>query len=144
MNTSGKATLWTFHQNKSLNDLELNAFGPNAPFLYPLKKSENLKVFLCFQGVEKECIGNEWVNRKRSTWNSLALAHIKFIYQERFTSHLVLWIFAKFSKTKLFEKKQLTKQHTKQHTKQEIKEKRKNSQNKTQNNTQNKTHKTTN
>ena len=53
-------------------------------------------------------------------------------------------IFAKFSNTKLFEKKQFTKQHTKQHTKQGIKENRKNSQNKTQNNTQNKTHKTTN
>ena len=39
----------------------LNPFVPNAPFLYPLKTSENLTVFLCFQGAEKGCIGNEWV-----------------------------------------------------------------------------------
>ena len=39
-------------------------FVPNAPFLYPLKTSENLAVFWCFQGVEKGCIGNEWVKRK--------------------------------------------------------------------------------
>ena len=31
-------------------------FVPNAPFFYPLKTSENSKVFWCFQGVEKECI----------------------------------------------------------------------------------------
>ena len=30
------------------------------PFSTPLKTSENRKVF-CFQGVEKGCIGNEWV-----------------------------------------------------------------------------------
>ena len=40
-----------------------NPFVPNAPFLYPLKTSENRKVFLCFQGVEKGCIGNKWVNK---------------------------------------------------------------------------------
>ena len=39
----------------------INPFVPNAPFLYPLKTSENCKVFWCFQGVEKGCIGNEWV-----------------------------------------------------------------------------------
>ena len=39
-----------------------NPFVPSAPFLYPLKTSENLKVFLCSQGAEKWCIGNEWVN----------------------------------------------------------------------------------
>ena len=39
----------------------LNAFVPNAPFLYPLKTSENRPVFWYFQGVEKGCIGDEWV-----------------------------------------------------------------------------------
>ena len=39
-----------------------NPFVPNASFLYPLKTEENLTVFWCFQGVEKGCIGNEWVN----------------------------------------------------------------------------------
>ena len=41
---------------------EINPFVPNAPFLYNLKASENLTDFLCFQGVEKGCIENEWVN----------------------------------------------------------------------------------
>ena len=33
-----------------------NPFIPNSSFLYPLK------TMFCFQGVEKGCIGNEWVN----------------------------------------------------------------------------------
>ena len=40
----------------------VNTFVPNAPFLYPLKTSENFTVFCCFQGVEKRCIENKWVN----------------------------------------------------------------------------------
>ena len=40
----------------------LNPFVPDAPFLYPLETSENRNFFWCFQGVEKECIGNKWVN----------------------------------------------------------------------------------
>ena len=40
----------------------LNPFGPNAPFLYPLKALGNCKVFWCFQVVEKGCIENNWVN----------------------------------------------------------------------------------
>ena len=36
-----------------------NPFVPNAPLFYPLKTSENHKVFWCFQVVEKGCIGNE-------------------------------------------------------------------------------------
>ena len=40
----------------------INPFVPNATFLYPLKISENLRVFGCFLGVEKGCIGNKWVN----------------------------------------------------------------------------------
>ena len=35
--------------------LHFNPFVSNAPFLYLLKTS-------CFQGVEKGCIRNEWVN----------------------------------------------------------------------------------
>ena len=44
---------------------QINPFVPNAPFLYPLKTSENLRVFWCFdvfRVLEKGCIGNEWVN----------------------------------------------------------------------------------
>ena len=47
--------------------LFINPFVPNAPFLYPRKTSENLKVF---QRVEKGCIGNEWVNFN-SKWSIL-------------------------------------------------------------------------
>ena len=39
----------------------INVFVSNATFFYPLETSENRTVF-CFQGVEKWCIGNEWVN----------------------------------------------------------------------------------
>ena len=42
----------------------INPFVPNAPSLYPLKTSENLTIFWCFQEVEKGCIGNKWVNGK--------------------------------------------------------------------------------
>ena len=62
----------TEEQFKNTNDLfsrntltiqypKINPFVPHAPFLYPLKISENRKVFWCFQGVEKGCIGNERV-----------------------------------------------------------------------------------
>ena len=44
----------------------LNLFLPNAPFLYPLKTSENFTVFLYFQGVEKECIGKN--GEKKFGW----------------------------------------------------------------------------
>ena len=55
---------------RNIQDIFLNAinpFIPNAPFLYPLKTSENHKVFWCFQGAKKGCIGNEWVNGKDNT-----------------------------------------------------------------------------
>ena len=45
---------WSFH-------LFFNSPVPNAPFLYLLKTSENCKVLWRFLGVEKGCIGNEWV-----------------------------------------------------------------------------------
>ena len=54
--------------------LSFNPFVPfvsNASFFYPLKTSENLTVF---QGLEKECIGNDWVKtlkhyrQKRKKW----------------------------------------------------------------------------
>ena len=37
--------------------LLIKPFVPNAPFLYPLKTSENLTVFLCFQGVQRDASG---------------------------------------------------------------------------------------
>ena len=42
-----------------------NPFVPNVPFIYPLKTSENLTIFWCFQGVGKGCIGTiGLINRK--------------------------------------------------------------------------------
>ena len=55
--------------------ISLNPFDPNAPFLYPLKTSENRKVFWCFQGVEKRCIGNEWV---KNNWTGLVQPYHPF------------------------------------------------------------------
>ena len=52
----------------------LSPFVPNATFLYPLKTSENRKVFWYFQGVEKECIGNEWVNLQKESLHKLSRA----------------------------------------------------------------------
>ena len=57
---------WSCFQVKVTRPL-LNPFVPNAPFLYLLKTLENRKVFWCFRGVEKGCIGNEWVNCNRFT-----------------------------------------------------------------------------
>ena len=41
----------------------IGPFVPNAPFLYPLKTSENHTVFWCFQWLEKGCIENQWVKK---------------------------------------------------------------------------------
>ena len=49
------------------NPPKINPFVPNAPFLYPLKTSKNHKVFWCFQGVEKGCIGSKWANDPTSS-----------------------------------------------------------------------------
>ena len=43
--------------------LSINPFVPNAPFLYPPENIRKPCGFLCFQGVEKWCIGNEWVKQ---------------------------------------------------------------------------------
>ena len=50
----------TFDQFKT--NILLNPFVPNAPFLYSLKTSENITVFRCFLGVEKERIDDKCVN----------------------------------------------------------------------------------
>ena len=47
----------------------INPFVTNAPFLYPLKIS-------CFQGVQKECTGKEWVD------SSHAVTSLFFIIPE--------------------------------------------------------------
>ena len=50
------------HLLSDWNPDNFNPLAPNLPFLYPLKISEILTVFWCFQGVEKGCIGKELVN----------------------------------------------------------------------------------
>ena len=37
--------------------------SPNATCLYSLKTSENLKVFWCFQGIQKGYIESKWVKK---------------------------------------------------------------------------------
>ena len=67
--------------------IRLNPFVPNTPFLYPLK-TENLKVFWCFQGVEKGCIWSQWVKgeasyrfqyNKRKVWSGRVFLHFCLI-----------------------------------------------------------------
>ena len=53
---SGGTLVGTFdiQETPRLSIQSLNLFVPNAPFLYPLKTSENLGV--------RKCIRNKWVN----------------------------------------------------------------------------------
>ena len=68
-NSNGKVvnpdvSIYYSYQAKKIKGL-LEVFKPiipNEPFPYSLNTSENLLVFWCFQGVEKECIGDKWVN----------------------------------------------------------------------------------
>ena len=66
----------------------LNPFVPNAPFIYPLK-TESRKVFWCFLGLEKGCIGNEWVNREYASldylWRLPKLNRSHNLYERGFT-----------------------------------------------------------
>ena len=57
----------------------LNTFVPITSFIYPMKISENLKVLLCFQGVEKGYIGNKWVNSSIITCNTKIMIFDDFI-----------------------------------------------------------------
>ena len=65
--------------------LLINSFVPNPPFLYPLKTSENRKVFWCFQGVEKGCIENKWV--KRLALADLILASLIWYFPNPWTEN---------------------------------------------------------
>ena len=50
--------LLEMRQNEDVKEslLSFNPYVPKAPFVYPVKTSENRK------GVEKGCIGNKWIN----------------------------------------------------------------------------------
>ena len=60
---------------------KINLFGSNAPFLYLLKTSENRKIFRCFQGVEKGCIANKWVNSTQLTCSSSTIKTLKKVWR---------------------------------------------------------------
>ena len=60
----------------------INPFVPNAPFFYPLKTRENHMVFWCFPGVEKGCIGDEWVkNEMFKNYKNLTVENIDSNYK---------------------------------------------------------------
>ena len=62
LNLERKFTPYTLCTEKIEFDFILTHLFPMHPSSAHLKTSENLTVFRCFQGVEKECVGNEWVN----------------------------------------------------------------------------------
>ena len=64
-NTSGRLLL-LFPQTSII----INPFVPNTTFLYPLKTSENCKVFRCFLRVEKRWTGNKWVKDVKNNGKS--------------------------------------------------------------------------
>ena len=55
----------------------LNPFVPNAPFLYPLKSSENLTIFWCVQGYRKGALGT---NRLTDFW---PIFHFYFLWKRQ-------------------------------------------------------------
>ena len=61
----------------TFNNRTLSPFVPNAPFPYPLKRSENLTVLWCFKEVEKGCTGNKWIKWQRQLFrrNAVFLDH---------------------------------------------------------------------
>ena len=59
--------IWDPKYGKSVAS-EINSFVPNSPFIYPLKTSQNLTIFWCFQEVEKGWIGNEWLKIEIKKW----------------------------------------------------------------------------
>ena len=79
---------------------QLNAFVSNSPFLYPLKTLENLKVFWCFQEVEKGELGinglkspkmlychiqkDEWLSK----WNPFSVTETGFEIPKIFVKKL--------------------------------------------------------
>ena len=79
-------------------------FVPNALFLYPLKISENRKVFWCFEETKKGRIGNKWVNVRYIILDSanvlkiiLFLSRIFLILHNLKTFCILVILFKKFS-----------------------------------------------
>ena len=89
--------LFRFTSNclKCTKDYNFHPFVPNAPFPYPLKTSENTKVFWCFQGVRKGCIGNKCVKKtwgKTKCWRSIhQRCSVKKGILKNFTGKYLCW-----------------------------------------------------
>ena len=63
---------------KSINFLAgFNPLVSIAPFLYPMKTSENFKASWCFQAGEKGCTRNEWV-KTRLRNSDLEVGHVDY------------------------------------------------------------------
>ena len=63
--------------NTPLKNLVTHSF-PMHPIPYPLKTSENCKVFWCFQGLEKGYTGYERINKY---WNSTENHTLSLLFQ---------------------------------------------------------------
>ena len=60
-----KSSSYKWLTGSSIRLCNLNPSIPDAPFRYKLKRSGNQKIFSCFQGLEKGCIGNKEVNKDK-------------------------------------------------------------------------------
>ena len=81
----------------------INPFVPNAPFLFPVKTSENLKVFWRFQGVEKLCIGNKWVNYSLATILIYEAPTVRNTKKKFSIKDFLIWIWSHLLKKSLME-----------------------------------------
>ena len=101
----------------------LNPFIHNALFLYPLKTTEKLRVFWCFQGEERGCIGNKWATYLPPTykgslpnlasnicfyWFLQSLYHHSFLKSSRVTNFDLPWnVFCNTHKRNLLKRRVL-------------------------------------
>ena len=76
------------HLLSDWNPDNFNPLAPNLPFLYPLKISEIITVFWCFQGVEKGCIGKELVNTQNFLDVTSQLAFTFFVLRMEIEQYL--------------------------------------------------------
>ena len=71
------------------------------PFSSPLKSSENFKVFWCFQGVEKGCIGEECVKLSQESLTSVIVilpSRKPVVFQKEFQDMKEVYVTALASK----------------------------------------------
>ena len=80
------AVLWQLqNKKKSINKLDIGSTHSFPMHLsLPSENIENRKVFWCFQGIEKGCIGKEWVDKgwnKKNLLNFFGTSGHAFTYQ---------------------------------------------------------------